>query len=649
MKNTIIKILAFAAVISGVVSCNDALDLTPDGRTSFEDIFKDDTRTGAYLNSCYQYVKDHGVKYHFFSRGPAVWSDEAWDADDTYVGDGAAILLYNGVASAGSHPILNAAAGGSNRFNTDHWNSYWTGIRKCTFFLKHIGEANVRDARDKSRWEAEARLLRAYYYSELLRWFGCALPIMDTEVMDWNTDFSKVTRSSYYDVVQFIIEECDKVADCVELPWRISSPGERGRVNKAMAEAIKSRMILYAASPLYNEGEDYWDEAYNITKKVLKTLEEDLGEQKFELYSEVKDGVFKQATAHLPNDYAALYNEYFCRDFDFSSNPVDKETIFQKIPGAKLADPGYYGNLWDVDGIGAQDGYKAGTCPSQELVDAYEMASGKPILDLKKPYLDEKHTQPNYASGSGYDAKNPYVGRDPRFYASIYYNGSKRYSQWAFNEPESSVDYPAKAGPRSRTINTYVDEEYTGISETSRTRTRTGYYHRKFLHPMASNQTIIQAAGFKFFRLAELILNFAEAAAESDHLAEAWAATNRIRSRVGMPNLPEALKTDKEGLILRIRNERRIELAFEEHRYFDVRRWTDPTGPIKDLSATDKWITAMEITRDPDTGVFTYMRRPVRDAARECYTSKYLRLPVPIRDVNIIREAGGGNWQNPDW
>lgn len=645
MKNTIIKLFAVAAVAVGSASCNKALDVAPDGRTSIEDIFNDHYRTGAYLNSCYMHIMDHGLKYFYFSRGPAVWSDEAWDADDTYVGNGASILLYNGNASASFHPILNAERGGE-RFNTDHWNNYWTGIRKCTVFLKYIEGANLHDVSYKRRWEAEARILRAYYYSELLRWFGCALPIMDTEVMDWTTEFASVKRESFYKVVQFIIDECDEAIECEDLPWRLTQPGEWGRVNRAMAEAIKSRMILYAASPLYNEGQNLWDKAYEITKATLKRLEEDI-DQKYELYSESKDGNFTAGNAHLPNKYAALYNEYFCRDMDFTSNPMDKETIFHKISGAKHADPGYYGNVWNVDGIGAQDGYKAGTCPSQELVDAYEMATGKPILDLKKPYLDEKHTQPNYAADSGYDPTNPYAGRDPRFYASIYYNGSKRYAQWAFNEPENSVDYPAKAGPRSRTISTYVDEGYTGISENIRTRTRTGYYHRKFLHPTANAQNnIIQAAAFKFFRLGEMVLNFAEAAAEADHLEEAWAATNRIRSRVNMPDLPQELKTDKEALILRIRNERRVELAFEEHRYFDVRRWTEPGG---NLQATDKWVTAMEITRDPDTGTFTYKRRPVRDAARECYASRYLRLPIPIKDVNAIREAGGENWQNPGW
>lgn len=644
MKNTIIKAIAAAAIGLAGLSCTKALDVAPDGRTSFEDIFNDHTRTAAYLNSCYSYVMDHGLKYFFFSRGPAVWSDEAWDADDTSVGNAASIMLYNGVASASNHPILNAPRQGTNRFDTEHWTNYWTGIRRCTFFLKHIDGANVRTSSQKARWKAEAQLLRAYYYSELLRWFGCALPVMDTEVMDWNTDFSKVSRSSYYDVAKFVIRECDKVLGCEELPWRLS--GDAGRVNRAMAEAVKSRVILYAASPLYNDGRDHWKEAYEITKAALKTLEEDIAD-KFELYSESKDVDFTAANANLPNQYAALYNEYFCRDYDFGTGgATDKETIFQKESGAHVGDRPQYGNPWDVDGIGIQDGYKAGTCPSQELVDAYEMASGKPILDLAKPYLDEKHTQPNYASGSGYDPQNPYIGRDPRFYASIYYNGSKRYSQWAFDEPENSVDYPAKAGARSRTVNTYVGEEFTGISETSRTRTRTGYYHRKFLHPTSSNYYQVQAPAFKIFRLGEMILNFAEAAAEYGKLEEAWAAVNRIRARVDMPALPEALKSDKEGLILRVRNERRIELAFEEHRYFDVRRWTEPGG---DLAATDKWITAMEITRDPATGKFTYNRRPVRTAERECYIAKYLRLPIPIKDVDIIRDASGENWQNPGW
>lgn len=395
-------------------------------------------------------------------------------------------------------------------------------------------------------------------------------------------------------------------------------------------------MILFAASPLYNDGQNHWDEAYTINKTSLANLRV----QGFALYNKVNlPQTYLSDDAYLgPNKdvHTALYNEYFTQTMTYSANPIDKETLYQSRDGQ--------GNIWDIDGIGAQDGYKAGTCPTQELVDAYETADGQPVLDMDKPYLDEKHTQPNYNKANTlYDPNKPYENRDPRFYASIYYNGSRRKALWGFSEvKESYENYPAPAGNRVRVITTYVGEPQTGISNSVRKATRTGYFERKFLHPNSGNDNPVGGANYKYFRLGEVILNFAEAAAEDGKLDEAAAAVNEIRARVGMPPLPPL---SKENLIKRIHSERRVELAMEEHRFFDVRRWSSPSG---DLSQTDKWVTAMEITRNPD-GTFTYKRRVVRDTERRNYTNKFLVMPIPLAEANRLLSITGANWQNPGW
>src|SRR5690606_1598120 len=119
--------------------------------------------------------------------------------------------------------------------------------------------------------KAEAHLLRAFYYTELLKWYGTGLPIV-RQPHDFSDDFSTVTKESYYNVVQFIIEDCNVALATEELPWRITTNGEAGRVNKALAEAIKSTMSLFAASPLYNEGQNHWEEAYQINKAAVENL-----------------------------------------------------------------------------------------------------------------------------------------------------------------------------------------------------------------------------------------------------------------------------------------------------------------------------------------------------------------------------------------
>ena len=630
MKLRTVYLLLMIIFVLG--SCKKALDMAPDGKLSMDEIFADNDKVAAFLNSCYSNIPVKGTRYFFWSRGPVVWSDEAWDTDAEAESWIMAGRMYNGDASAGNHPIANISTDGGNG---DYWARYWNAIRNCTYFISRIDEAAVRNEAERSRWRAEAHLLRAYFYSELLKWFGAVLPI-ERDPYEFSDDFSTVTKASYYDVVKFIIEDCDVALATAELPWRITTDGEAGRVNKAMAEAIKSKMILFAASPLNNGGQNIWQEAYEINKASLLNLKSN----GYELYNKVNlPQTYLSDVAFLgpdKNEKTALYNEYFTQTMAYTANPVDKETIYQSRENQ--------GNIWDIDGIGAQDGYKSGTCPSQELVDAYETIDGKPILDLANPYLDETHLTPNYnPDNTLYDPNDPYANRDPRFYASIYYNGSKRKALWNFAEvPESPENYPAGIGNRTRTIATYAGEPQTGIDATVRRATRTGYYERKFLHPNSGNDNVVGGANWKLFRLGEVILDFAEAAAEADQLTEATDAVNEIRTRAGMPVLPVL---PKEELINRIRNERRVELALEENRYFDVRRWTQPGG---DLSKTDRWITGADIKRNAD-GSYTYGRRTVRGTERSCYTNKFLWVPVPIDEANRLLSITGQSWQTPGW
>lgn len=631
LNDIIIKKIGGLALITCLLlsSCSDILNQAPDGKISLEEVFKDDEKTAAYLNSCYLYIPGEGHQYYFWMRGPVDWSDEAWDTDAEAEAKLTSGLLYSGIVSASSHFNTSWANAG----NGNYWVRMWEGIRKCSVFLQNIDNANVKSEANRSRWTAEAHLLRAYYYSFLLKFFGCALPIVETPY-GYRDDFSQVERSSYHDVVQFIMKDCDAALSTPELPWRIQSGNEAFRFTKAVAEALKSRMSLYAASPLYNDGGNYWEEAYLISKQALSNLKAN----NYELYNKVNFASWKDnPDVFLPNDGAKLFNEYFCNNMGYESNPTDKETIYQTNAGQ---------DGFNTEGVGAQQGYKSGACPSQEIVDCFETADGQPILNLANPYVDEvTHLQPNLnPNNTLYNEQNPYENRDPRFYASIYYNGSKRKAYWIFDETSASYEnYPAQKGYRTRIIATYEGEPQTGRDPTTRKATRTGYFLRKFLHPNSGQQVVnVGHAYAKVMRLGEIYLNLAEAAAEANHLDEAYDAVNIIRRRVGMPNLPSGLSKDQ--LLLRIRNERRVELAFEAHRYFDVRRWHKPAD---NLEKTDRWITAAHITRNAN-GSYTYERGPV-SRERLCYQNKFLWFPIPINDVNIMLALTGDNWQNPGW
>lgn len=641
MKNRIYTIIAcFLATV--IYSCSDVLNQAPDGKISLEEVFGDNDKTMYYLNTCYSGINAKGCLYFFWSRGPVNWCDDSWDADDLDVSWAASRRYYDGNASASDFPA-NYNAGDSGNESVS-WARSFQRIRNCAVFLQNIPNAKVNSESDRSRWTAEAHILRAYYYSELLMWFGCSLPII-REPYTYDADFSKVERSSFHDVVEFIVEDCDAALACEELPWRITTDSEAMRMTKAVAWAIKSRMTLFAASPLYNDGNNYWEEAYSVNKAAVQALESN----GYALYDKLNQAaVWGDEKAYLPTAASQYFNEYFCNSGAYAADPADKETIYQLKDGANL-------DLANVDGIGAILGYKTGTCPSQELVDAFETIDGQPVLDLAKPYLDEQHLKPNYnSSNTTYDKNNPYANRDPRFYATVYYNGSKRYCNWSTEAEKKSFENLGQGkGENVRIITTwdaYEDAEgniinspepLMGRSMTGRTPTRTGYFQRKFLHPNSGVEMRLNGARHKDYRLAEIYLNFAEAAMEAGHTDEAITYVNKVRARAGMPGLPAGLSG--ENLRQRIHNERRVEFALEGNRYFDVRRWHKPD---EDLSATDRWITGAHITHMQD-GTYKYERTILKE--RQCYTNKWLKMPIPLTEVNNMRAITGEDWQNPGW
>lgn len=641
MKNRIYTIIAcFLATV--IYSCSDVLNQAPDGKISLEEVFGDNDKTMYYLNTCYSGINAKGCLYFFWSRGPVNWCDDSWDADDLDVSWAASRRYYDGNASASDFPA-NYNAGDSGNESVS-WARSFQRIRNCAVFLQNIPNAKVNSESDRSRWTAEAHILRAYYYSELLMWFGCSLPII-REPYTYDADFSKVERSSFHDVVEFIVEDCDAALACEELPWRITTDSEAMRMTKAVAWAIKSRMTLFAASPLYNDGNNYWEEAYSVNKAAVQALESN----GYALYDKLNQAaVWGDEKAYLPTAASQYFNEYFCNSGAYAADPADKETIYQLRDGANL-------DLANVDGIGAILGYKTGTCPSQELVDAFETIDGQPVLDLAQPYLDEQHLKPNYnSSNTTYDKNNPYANRDPRFYATVYYNGSKRYCNWSTKAEKKSFENLGQGkGENVRIITTwdaYEDakgniinspEPLMGRSMTGRTPTRTGYFQRKFLHPNSGVEMRLNGARHKDYRLAEIYLNFAEAAMEAGHTDEAITYVNKVRARAGMPGLPAGLSG--ENLRQRIHNERRVEFALEGNRYFDVRRWHKPD---EDLSATDRWITGAHITHMQD-GTYKYERTILKE--RQCYTNKWLKMPIPLTEVNNMRAITGEDWQNPGW
>jgi hypothetical protein len=603
MKN--IKYITLSITICLLNACSDALNIAPDGSLTMEEIYTDPNKVESLLNACYNNIPQKDYKFQFWDNPITGLSDDALTFDI----DMPAGLVYHDNASANWHPLMDF----TDFHNGDHfqyWTRYWTQIRLCSQFLENIETAAVKSEANRQRFAAEAHVLRAYFYSELIKWFG-KVPVLD-HTIPFDADFSTLKRASVYEVAKFIASDCDAAINTPELPWRITEANDAMRVTKALAYTLKEKMLLYAASPLHNEGQNHWEEAYQAGKDAVTALKNN----GYELYAVCTN------PATFGTSRGAAFRQLICQSADYSANPRDKETIWQhKASGIFVWHIGYIGSGMD----GAN---KCGAAPTQELIDAFDTDDGVPVLNLDKPYMDERHLQPNYnPDNTLYNPNDPYKNRDPRMYQTALMNGDVII--WN-NQPV--------------TVETFTGGRHAPSFEVSNTwYSRTGYYHQKLVTPGASAWNQINSSNWKLFRLAEVILDYAESAAEAGHLSESKEAVNAIRARVGMPSLPDNL-TQAE-LILRVRNERRVELAWEEHRFYDLRRWQKPDG---DLSETCRWVTAIVITKNADGG-YTYTRTSPYSSPRGGSSNRDLLMPIPLAEASRLESITGEKWQNPGW
>lgn len=602
MKKKLLYTCIAASFALSLGSCSDVMDVTPDGRLSLEEVFANPDYTAAYFSQAFDNLPHKMMNYYWFDNLPSALSDESWSCDD--VEGVGAINAYKGQGSARENLFETCY---NENFECQYWERYWKSIRIINVFLQNIPTAAVNSETDRSRMTAEAHVLRAYYYLQLIKWYG-ALPIIKVPFPD-DVDYSTVKKSSAVDCLKFVVEDCETAMLCEDLPWRIVNDREFRRLTRAMAAAIRSQAALYAASPLYNTGgENLWDYAYEKNKDSYQKLKAN----GYELYTQ----------QHHPEEYLNAYGEYFAQNATGGANPIDRETIWLDIKDNW--------GMWWVWGLPIQSNYRAGCVPSQELVDAYDMLeTGKPVLDLKQPYLDETHLQPNYTEGSGYNPARPYEGRDPRFYATIIYNGASIY-----------------VGNTKSVVQTYNGGN-SELRDNDRRYTRTGYYLNKYRNWQAYSGLSGQDGKWKHYRMGEVYLNLAEAAIEAGHIDEGLALINDIRHRAGFDPSVDVTATTQEEARLLLRHERQVEFAFEEHRFFDTRRWTRNEEDLEN----EKFCTGMRAKR---SGLkLTYERFIVgsdgSSPSKLSYKAKWHFLPIPIDDVSSLEDQTGDRWQNYGW
>lgn len=465
---------------------------------------------------------------------------------------------------------------GSYDGQDDQLGNYYSGIRKANFFLSKIDIIPFPDQKTKDDMVGEVYFLRAFYYFEIIKRYGGMPIIKEVLIPGDNLMFA---RDSYKDCVDYILNDCEEAISRLAVT---RTDNEMGRITKGAAMALKARMLLYAASPLNNieiTNADKWQLAADAAKAVIDLKDED-GAPAYELYS----------TGNGAGDYERLF---FKR-----RNEGNKEVIFYKHEGPIDFNNAQI-NVWAPKGDGFEGA--GSVAPTQNFVDLFEMSNG---MTINEP-------------GSGYDPNNPYLNRDPRFYKTIIYNGSV----WQGITVETFLSPDLTSNGKHRKILA----EYTS----------TGYYVRKYLPEEVKTKTTIQAYhNWIYFRLAEMYLNYAEAMNEaSGPTTEVYDALNAVRSRSGVVDMPAGL--NKEQMRARIMNERAIELSFEEHRWWDARRWK------KGAEWFGGDIYEMYIVKD-GSGNLTYTKKPIETRVYRDYMDRY---PIPISEMNknpLLQ-------QNPGW
>ena len=540
-------------------SCNDFLDREEDSFIDKTATFDSYNRTKQYLTYAYSLLPEGLNRFSGGALLGAATDDACFAIESSNIQQ-----FNNGSWNALSNP-------------DNVWDRYFAGIAKCCTLLENSNHINLdisrldpakrveyeNNLKDIRMWRAEAHFLRAYFNFELLKRYG-PIPIIKS-TLDINKDYSDTPRPTMKEVVEFIANDCDMAADSLELtPWRNMNDAF-GRATKGAALALKSRLLLYAASPLYVDFGDI-DEANKPSDATLWKAAADAAKAVIDL-----------------NQYelAPAYDDLFKNDFQ------NKEYIFvRRYPS---------NSDFEKSNFPISYGGKGGTNPSQNLIDDYEMLDGT-AFDWSDPVK----------------AAHPFENRDERLLATVLMNG-------VLFKGKRIATYPggADAMPNPNA-------------------TKTGYYLRKFLNENVNIQTGGGSDGHvvPLFRLAEIYLDYAEALNEYDPTNPDIAVyLNKIRERVSLPDVPSGLTQEQMRTL--IHHERRVELAFEEHRFWDVRRWKVASST---LGAPVKGV---KITQD-DAGNFTYS--PVQVEQR-VFQPKMYWYPIPQSEVLKLH-----HWeQNKGW
>ncbi len=614
---------SFLLLLLGLSSCN-YLDIVPDEIVKEEDTYETPELVRNYLYSCYAYLPaNRDISSHGY-----------------WMTCGAEISFYR----KEKFSTFNEGTYGpsSLHMTVDTWSPIWEGIRRCYMFLDILDKAKGLVPSDLQHYRGEANFLIAYYHFLSLRLYGPTC-IID-KLYDPKLDTSELPeRSSFDDVVDFINRKLDEAFPDLATTY---SGVDFGRATQAAVYALKSRMYLYAASPLFNGNSDMyadfkskidgrhlisqeysvdkWKKSAQVTLEAIHELEK-LG---YRLYDDQDAGKPDEKRPCLSNP-AQRRIRYSVSDFSI----LNPEVIF-----ADTRKEGHY----DIQNRSIPRQFKkivytgsGGIAPTLQMVEYFYTKNGLPINKDKTYDYDGRfdiielpinYDGNNYSDVSNGTSIKLHLDREPRFYANIGFHHG-------FFEITKYDGQLTNADPAKRVI---IEELRNSDKHGKRNQdlyySVTGYHNKKLIHP--SYETGPVKYPLPIFRMAEIYLNYAEALIEiGEDLQTAKTYIDKIRIRAGIPTVDEAwnnystqpgYQNTQEGLREIVRQERLLEFYLEGYKFFDIRRW----------KIAEKWLgvpdLGLNVSADDDEGFFQIHEVPL---ARNFHKGQYL-MPIPMDETN---------------
>ncbi len=608
-------IVLFLAVLSiTVISCKrNFLNTQPLDKISSEATWADGPLSEAFIYNVYSFLGYGG----FEEQALAALTDEA-------------MFTHAGRNINPFTEGTEAAQPTAWMSDTYRWDRMYLAIRQANVAISRLPGATFSDTALRNKLLGEAYFLRAYYYQQLVRFYG-GVPIID-KPYGLDEDYT-AARNTYAECVDFMIGDLNKSIQLLD--GKTMAPG---RTSKVAAMALKARILLYAASDLHDGPTAKAKSSTLSSFAGIDLLAYPSGDRtaRWTAARDAAKAVIDATQGYKLNLSAPVSategrNNYMSIALGGESGVGDKtaavDLIFLRSHTALFTQE----DNWPLGGIhyginNGPNGYHnwAGNTPIQQLVDDYEMMDGS-----KFDWSNSTHKA------------DPYANRDPRFYATILYDGAgwkPRPSDVTALDPANQIQTGYYDNGSGGFING-IDTRESAIENWNGSRTH--YYTRKFIDPnpaLADNQSSAQVIPWPFIRYTEMVLNYIEASIELGDEATARTWLNRIRFRSGMPAVTDAGTALKD----RYRNERRIELAYEEHRYHDSRRWMIPTTTVGRGIKAINVVAKLKAGKSPlvpyrhDKTVYDYTYTVVDNTENETrkWVDKMYYRPIERNEVN---------------